>query len=267
MSKCVLFIDGENFNHKVMEVLKEEGLDKTKVDLASIDLHDLFKGPLHGFKIGRKIFYAARLHIHPATKKKSEELIKLQRKLRNYLINQGYEFIIAGNVRAQKVVKKHPKLPIMEYISISEYHPKYHDQAKQLVFSVLRELRPGYKPESDPRNRDLDAISEVYTGKGKFWVALEEEKVIGTIAVQESSPEKAHLKRLFVLKQNRGKGIGKKLLQQALDHCRAKHFKEITLITSSYAQTAQIFFRNFGFEKTNKTFRFDKELVHYRLKL
>jgi len=35
MSKCILFIDGENFNHKVAEVLKEEGVDKTKVDLAS----------------------------------------------------------------------------------------------------------------------------------------------------------------------------------------------------------------------------------------
>ena len=39
MSKCVLFIDGENFNHKVMEVLKEEGLDKTKgAQLENLDL-------------------------------------------------------------------------------------------------------------------------------------------------------------------------------------------------------------------------------------
>lgn len=71
-----------------------------------IDLNKLFKDPLKGFGIHRKIFYAARLHIHPDTKKKSEELIKLQRKLRNSLVNQGYEFIIAGNVRAQKVDSK-----------------------------------------------------------------------------------------------------------------------------------------------------------------
>ncbi len=106
MSKCVLFIDGENFNHKLMEVLKEEGFDKSKVDIASIDLNKLFKDPLKGFKIGRKIFYVAKLHFHPETKKKSEELIKFQRKLRNNLVNQGYEFIIAGNVRAQKVNNK-----------------------------------------------------------------------------------------------------------------------------------------------------------------
>lgn len=103
MSKCVLFIDGENFIHKVEDVLKAEGLNKKDFNLALIDLNKLFKESLKGFYIHKKIFYASRLHFHPETKKKSEELIKLQRKLRNNLIKQGYEFVIAGNVRAQKV--------------------------------------------------------------------------------------------------------------------------------------------------------------------
>lgn len=106
MPKSILFIDGENFLHKVEEVLKQEGVHKSKSNLALINLNKLFKEALQGFDISRKIFYAARLHIHPDTKKKSEELIKLQRKLRNNLVNQGYEFVIAGNVRAQKVGKK-----------------------------------------------------------------------------------------------------------------------------------------------------------------
>lgn len=106
MSKCILFIDGENFLHKVEEVLKEEGLDKSKVDLALIDLNKLFADPLKGFDISRKIFYTSRLHFHPETNKKSEKLIKFQRKLRNNLVKQEYEFIIAGNVRAQKVGDK-----------------------------------------------------------------------------------------------------------------------------------------------------------------
>lgn len=103
MSKCILFIDGENFIHKVEDVLKAESLNKNNFNLALIDLNKLFKESLKGFAISKKIFYASRLHFHPETKKKSEELIKLQRKLRNNLIKQGYEFVIAGNVRAQKV--------------------------------------------------------------------------------------------------------------------------------------------------------------------
>ena len=103
MPKCILFIDGENFLHKVKEILKEEDIDKNKTDLALIDLNKLLQDPLKGFTVSRKIVYVSRLHFHPETKKKSGELIKFQRKLRNHLINQGYEFIVAGNVRAQKV--------------------------------------------------------------------------------------------------------------------------------------------------------------------
>lgn len=103
MVKSVLFIDGENFLHKIEEVLKEEEIDKDKIDLALIDFNKLFKESLKGFDVSRKIFYVSRLHFHPETKKKSLELIKFQRKLRNNLVNQGYEFVIAGNVRAQKV--------------------------------------------------------------------------------------------------------------------------------------------------------------------
>lgn len=103
MSKDILFIDGENLLHKVEEVFQEEGIDKNKTDLAFIDLNKLLQEQLKGFTLSRKIIYVARLHIHPKTKKKSEELIKFQRRLRNNLVNQGYEFIIAGNVRAQRL--------------------------------------------------------------------------------------------------------------------------------------------------------------------
>ena len=106
MSNRILFIDGENFLHKVEDVLKREGPDKTKADLASMSLGNLFKDALKGIHISEKKFYSAKIHLHPDTAKKSEELIKLQRKMRNSLVNQGYEYIIAGNVRGQKVGEK-----------------------------------------------------------------------------------------------------------------------------------------------------------------
>lgn len=103
MSKYILAIDGENFLHKLREILKASRIKKGKVDLASINLNLLFKKPLKSFQFPRKIFYVSRLHMYPETKRKSEELIRFQRKLRNNLISQSYEFVIAGNVRAQKV--------------------------------------------------------------------------------------------------------------------------------------------------------------------
>ena len=100
---CILFIDGENFLHKIEEVLEKEKLLKTKGEIASIDLNKLLTLPLKGIKLSKKVFYVSKLHYHPDTKKKSLELIGAQRKLRNNLVNLGYTFIIAGNVRAQKI--------------------------------------------------------------------------------------------------------------------------------------------------------------------
>lgn len=101
MAKCVLFIDGENFLHKIEEILNQEDKDKSIINTANINFDKLFGLPLQGLNPFKKIFYVARLHEHTQTKKKSQELISLQRKLRNKLINQKYEFIVAGNVRAQ----------------------------------------------------------------------------------------------------------------------------------------------------------------------
>lgn len=106
MSKSILFIDGENFLHKVGEALKEEKKDKDRLDLASISLNKLFEKPLKGFSITQKYFYVSRLHVHPDTKEKSKELVDFQRKLRNSLVKQGYSFVTAGNVRALKVGDK-----------------------------------------------------------------------------------------------------------------------------------------------------------------
>ncbi|MBI5123766.1 NYN domain-containing protein [Candidatus Roizmanbacteria bacterium] len=102
MDYIVLFIDGENFIHKIEDVLKRHP-EGNKVDVASLDFNKIFRGPLQEYKITRRIFYAAKLHFHPETKEKSEKLLKTQRKLRNTLLHQKFEFLIAGNVRSQEI--------------------------------------------------------------------------------------------------------------------------------------------------------------------
>ncbi len=102
MDYTILFIDGENFIHKIEDVLKRHP-EGNKVDVASLDFNKIFRDPLQEYKITRKIFYATKLHFHPKTKEKSEKLLKTQRKLRNTLLHQKFEFLIAGNVRGQKV--------------------------------------------------------------------------------------------------------------------------------------------------------------------
>lgn len=164
-------------------------------------------------------------------------------------------------------MKKIQNQIIDSQIIIIEFDPKYTQGVKDVVFSAMKDIRPNYNPLTDSRRGDLDQIPKVYGGKGKFWVALDGEQVIGTVAVFENTPKKANVKRLFLLKQYRGKGFGKMLLLQALDHCRKQDFQEVTLITSSYAKDAQRLFHQNSFQKTDKIFDFDKSLIHYRLDL
>jgi len=107
MSDTILFIDGENFLHKVEDVLKMENVKIKKGNLSKINLNFLFDKALEKYEIKRKIFYAAKLHFHPKTKEKSFELILFQRYLKTNLQKQGFEVLIAGNVRGQEVTIDH----------------------------------------------------------------------------------------------------------------------------------------------------------------
>jgi uncharacterized LabA/DUF88 family protein len=104
--KTILLIDGENFIHKIEDIIKEQKISIKQIDIASLQFDELFNIPLAGFHPDRKIFYAAKLHFYPETKQKSGQLIRFQRKLRNSLVKQGFDFVIAGNVRGQISNKK-----------------------------------------------------------------------------------------------------------------------------------------------------------------
>jgi uncharacterized LabA/DUF88 family protein len=103
MSKTILFIDGENFRHKVEEVLKSVHKEKSSIDFASIELKQLIDKILKNYKISTRLYYGAKIREHVQTQQKSKELIILQRRLKTNLEQQGFDFVIAGNVRAQSL--------------------------------------------------------------------------------------------------------------------------------------------------------------------
>lgn len=106
MGDTYLFIDGENFLFKIENALIQEGCAKDKIDSIHINLSKLLALTISDVKITKSIFYAAKLREYrefPETLKKSKELIFKQRILKTSLEKQGFEFILAGNVRPQIV--------------------------------------------------------------------------------------------------------------------------------------------------------------------
>lgn len=109
-----LFIDGENFLHKTVDALREAGVQKQKIDTNRLNLSSLLKDVLSGYTITKKIFYAAKLRMFEETKEKSRTLINKQRILKQNLEKQGFEFLIAGNVRPQVVTNNRKKTYIFK---------------------------------------------------------------------------------------------------------------------------------------------------------
>lgn len=75
-------------------------------EIVSIDFEKLLNNLFTGIGVDRKIFYTAKLreyHEFPETVNKSRELIANQRRLKTDLERQGFEVVIAGNVRAQAI--------------------------------------------------------------------------------------------------------------------------------------------------------------------
>ena len=106
MKKAIILIDGENFRFKVEDILTSAKLNLNKIDFSRIELDQLINHVLSTFKdieIVEKRYYSAKIHNVKETGSKSQELINLQRRLKKNLENQGFTFIMAGNVRPQRV--------------------------------------------------------------------------------------------------------------------------------------------------------------------
>lgn len=96
--QTVLYIDGQNFLNKLQDVLFREKKIR-HFEYQKFDFTKLINTAISDLRIDRKLFYAARIRQHPDTATKSQELINKQRFLKTRLEKDGFEFIIAGNVR------------------------------------------------------------------------------------------------------------------------------------------------------------------------
>ncbi|MGE4481106.1 GNAT family N-acetyltransferase [Acidocella sp.] len=97
---------------------------------------------------------------------------------------------------------------------------------------------------------DLLKIPAFYqTGRGGFWVAQAQGRVIGSIALKAFGTSSAGLRKMFVAAPWRGKesGVAQALLDHALAHARATGTDDIILGTVAYLRAARRFYEKNGF--------------------
>lgn len=106
--------------------------------------------------------------------------------------------------------------------------------------------------------------------KDRLWCAEHNGNIIGCIGIA-SWEESAQLRWFLINPHYRGIGLGKKLLQEALDFVKEKNYKRVYLDTTNDLDKAINMYKKIGFvkksEKPNNSWREDLAELEFEMKL
>ena len=126
---------------------------------------------------------------------------------------------------------------------IVPFESTHTDGFRSLVADTLLEF--GFERD-DEFDRDLDDPGTTYTA---LWIALDDEQVVGSVALRPLGDGAVELKRMYLRPEQRGRGLGKELLALALDWARAHDMAVVRLDTSERMVAAQRLYEAHGFQR------------------
>jgi putative acetyltransferase len=125
--------------------------------------------------------------------------------------------------------------------------PGDRDAVVTLVFDTLRSF--GIQPE--PHGLDADVIRFGESGEPSVaeFVAEIEGRVVGSVALRDRGDGTGHISKFFVDAAERGKGIGRALLEAAMSHARERGLHELDLETRSQFEAAVHLYESTGWRR------------------
>ncbi len=128
---------------------------------------------------------------------------------------------------------------------IKEYEDKYDKKVNSFIISIFVEE---YGFEEYRKELEEQCYSEYMEQNGKLWIAIDEdENVVGTIAIKQHNENEAELKRLYVRKDYRGKGLSNELYENLIMQAKENNLKRIFLGTYEKLESAIKFYKKRGF--------------------
>jgi GNAT superfamily N-acetyltransferase len=150
-------------------------------------------------------------------------------------------------------------------IKIVEYDDKYKSQVIDLVGACLVDQNVRSAECLPVDDEDLQEIPKLYSGRARFWVALDGDRVVGTVGIRVMDDTLAKLRRMFVQKEYRGTGIAQRLLDTALQFAKKTGYTKITLNTHINMKRAHNFYKKNNFINmgnfNDHMIRFERELI------
>ena len=138
-------------------------------------------------------------------------------------------------------------------MKIRKFTKKDEKKVKELISGILEEI---FKIKIKKIDLDYDI----------FYVAEEKENIIGTIALKKIRSYQGRLKRMYVNKEYRRRGLAQKLYNKIIDYCKDNNIKTIYLTTYPQMIEAQKFYKKQGFKFTGKKYKDGRKQFVLKLK-
>lgn len=142
-------------------------------------------------------------------------------------------------------------------IEIRRIKPDEATAAKRVIYRVAHEIFKDQCPldqsiayhESRGELKDMDDIQKNYFENGGIFLVLtEDDQIIGTGAIRQLEDKICELKRLWLLSEHQGKGLGYRMLQELLSFAGEKGYQRVRLETDPEAQSRAVdFYKRNGF--------------------
>jgi N-acetylglutamate synthase-like GNAT family acetyltransferase len=133
-------------------------------------------------------------------------------------------------------------------IEITPYQEKYLGQIIDLILFIQQ--KEFDIPVTLAAQPDLQKIPEIYqTGRGNFWIALIDERPVGTVGLIDIGNNTGVIRKMFVHAAYRGKehGVSHQLLQTLLQWAAQNEMKALFLGTVEKFRAAHRFYEKNGF--------------------
>jgi DNA-binding MarR family transcriptional regulator/GNAT superfamily N-acetyltransferase len=143
----------------------------------------------------------------------------------------------------------------------SDIHIRYHLQPGDVGYLIylhgqLYAKESGYNLEFEAYvcKTFYEFLPAYNPAKDRIFLAIADNQIVGSVAILGSSRHLAQLRWFLIHPDYRGRGLGKKLLEEAILFCREKDYQKVYLMTTSMQETAIALYKKAGFRKTGEKY-------------
>jgi GNAT superfamily N-acetyltransferase len=138
---------------------------------------------------------------------------------------------------------------------IRSYEVADYTEVVDLFIRVNRELAP---PEMLERfeqyirksiDEEMSRLHDIFseTRRNAFWVVEKDDQIIGMFGIESRSDDSTELRRMYLDRRHRGRGIAQRMLQCAETRARELGFAKLILSTAEVQKAAIAFYRRSGY--------------------